>query len=264
MKVACIQGPLIAGSPQFMLAELDRAMAQSAGARLMVAPELFLTGYNVPPETIARLAEPADGPSAQLACALAARHQMGLVYGYPERATDGSLYNSALVIGPDGQVLANYRKIHLFGAVENAVFARGHDPVVLAEFDGLRTGFLICYDVEFPEMVRGLALAGADLIVVPTAQMRPYEFVPRVMLPARAYENQVFVMYVNRCGQEGDLVYTGESCIVAPDGSFLARAGDGEEILSARLDVTLLANSRARNTYLRDRQPAFYNKVVAP
>jgi predicted amidohydrolase len=108
-------------------------------------------------------------------------------------------------------------------------------------------------------MVRGLALRGADLVAVPTALMQPYGFVARVLAPARAYESQVYLAYANRCGHEGSLDYVGESCILAPDGTALARAGTGAEMITATLDPVRLAASRATYTYLKDRMPTHYD-----
>ena len=121
---------------------------------------------------------------------------------------------------------------------------------------------LICYDVEFPENVRHLALLGADLVAVPTALMRPFDVVANILVPARAYENQVFVAYVDRCGHEGDFEYCGLSCVVGPDGVDLARAGRGEELILADIDKAVLLRSRQVNTHMRDRRPALYHKLT--
>jgi predicted amidohydrolase len=207
------------------------------------------------------LAEPVDGPSAQAAAAIARANGVALLYGYPERGDDGRLYNAALLISREGEKLANFRKLHLFGAMENAVFTAGEDACVTAQIDSVKIGILICYDVEFPETVRGLALRDVDLVAVPTALMRPYEFVPRMLIPTRAYENSVCVAYANHCGSEGDLVYPGESCIVGPDGADLARAGDGESLISATLDAAMFVKARAFNTFLGDRRPALYGAL---
>ena len=107
-------------------------------------------------------------------------------------------------------------------------------------------------------MVRLLALAGADLVAVPTALMDPFEVVARTLVPARAVENQVFLAYANRCGQEGDLRYCGQSCVVGPDGADLVRAGRGEELVFADLDLDRLRAARALSPYLRDRRPELY------
>ncbi len=266
MHAALFQGPARPGSVTDNLAVMAQAarLAAAQGAGLLVLPELFLTGYNIGAAALQAAGEAKDGPSAHEAASIARGSGLALLYGYPERGADGQLYNSALLVGPDGATLANYRKTHLFGDMERAVFTPGHEPFVLAELGGLRVGILICYDVEFPEMVRGLALRGADLVAVPTALMRPYDFVPQVMVRSRAFENQVFLIYANRCGEEGALTYVGESCIVAPDGVVLARADAGEALLVAELDAAAMRQSRVLNTYLRDRQPQHYDGAETP
>lgn len=260
MKVAVSQGSTtpadIAGNLERM-AEIAREAA-AAGARLLILPEMFLTGYNIGPDAVRRLAEPVDGPSAERAAAIARDAGIALLYGYPERGPDGQVFNAAVLIDRDGRTLANHRKTHLFGDIDRSAFDRGEGPPTIAGLDGLRLGILICYDVEFPENVRLLALAGADFVAVPTALMQPYEFIARSLVPTRAYENQVFLAYANRCGTERDLDYYGLSCIVGPDGVDLARAGTDEALIVAHLDPALLRSSRSINTYLRDRRPELY------
>ena len=263
MKISVFQGPMAAGSVADRLGVMERAAVAADGAGLLIFPELFLTGYNIGADTVRRLAEAADGPSARQAGAIARRHGSALLYGYPERVGE-AVYNSALLIGKDGVALANFRKVHLWGEIDKSVFSAGDEPAVVAEIDGVWIGILICYDVEFPEAVRGLALRGADLIAVPTAQMQPFEFVARSLIPPRAYENSVFVAYANHCGVEGALVYTGESCIAGPDGSVLARAGLGEALISAELDAGMLESARSANSFLADRRPALYGGLVTP
>ncbi len=187
---------------------------------------------------------------------------IAILYGYPERDHD-SVYNAAQLIDRDGRRLANHRKTHLFGDIDRSAFEAGAGPPTLAELDGLRLGIVICYDVEFPENVRMLALGGADFVAVPTALMQPYTFIARSLVAARAYENQVFLAYANRCGRERELDYLALSCIIAPDGSELARAGNGEELIVAELDTALQTESRSINTYLRDRRPELYGSLVA-
>ncbi len=257
MRLSLFQGPLTPASVVETLDVLEKVSTR-ASADLLICPELFLTGYNIGADRLRALAEPVDGPSVQTASAIARAAGVALLYGYPERGSDGRIYNSAVLIGKTGERLANFRKLHLYGAMENEVFTAGEDAAVMAEIDGVKLGILICYDVEFPETVRGLALRGADLVAVPTALMRPYEFVPRMLIPTRAYENSVCVAYANRCGVEGDLVYPGESCIVGPDGHVLARADESETLIGATLDAEMFAKARVFNSFLRDRRPALY------
>ena len=108
--------------------------------------------------------------------------------------------------------------------------------------------------------MRATALAGADLIVVPTAQMQPFEFVADTVIPARAWENQVYLAYANHIGDEGTLRYVGRSAIYAPDGSAPAgvASADAPELLVAQINPTTIAQARAANPYLADRRPALY------
>ena len=239
--------------PDARLARLEAAAAGAAarGARLLVAPEVFLSGYAVDDATLAARAESADGPAAARAGAIAAAHGIALVYGYPERA-DGAIYNAARCIGPDGTALANHRKITLSGAGERARYRRGGGPLTLFTVDGHTVAVLICYDAEFPELVRAAALAGATLVLVPTALVERHPFVARHMMPTRAFENGLYLAYANYAGRERGCVYLGESCIAGPDGAAIARAGGGEELLEGTADPGALRSARDTLPYLDD------------
>jgi predicted amidohydrolase len=265
MRIAIYQGPGEAGSVTRNLDLLEgRAKeASGRGARLLIGPEMFLSGYNIGSEQAPRLAEPADGPAFAAAAAIARDNDIALLLGYPERGERGAIYNAVRLIDRTGRSRANYRKCHLFGALDRGMFRAGSGLSEVIELDGVRVGLLICYDLEFPESVRLLALAGADLVAVPTALMDPFEAVARILVPARALENQVFLAYANRCGREGDLRYCGQSCVVGPDGADLARAGRGEELILADLDLARLAASRRANSYLADRRPELYGRLAA-
>jgi 5-aminopentanamidase len=262
MRTALLQSSGRPGSVVENLKVLDEAAgrAAAAGAGLLVAPEMFLTGYAIG-DDIARLAEPADGESADAVAELCTRHGLAIASGDPERRGE-AVYNSAQLISADGTRLAGYRKTHLFGCFERDHFTPGEQPVVQAELGGLTVGLMICYDVEFPENVRAHALAGTDLLVVPTAQMHPFQFIAESMIPVRAFENQMYVAYVNRVGREGDFEFVGLSALAGPDGVARARAGRGEELVFADADPALLAASREANPYLEDRRPGLYGSLV--
>ncbi|MFE0494003.1 carbon-nitrogen hydrolase family protein [Streptomyces albidoflavus] len=256
LRTALLQS---APAPADALDRLDEAARRAAvdGARLLVTSELYLTGYT-PEAGFDALAEPADGPSARAVSALAALHGLAVVHGYAERGADGRLHNSAALTGPDGTPLAHYRKTHLYGDHEHRWFTPGDRPVVQARLDGLTLGLLVCYDVEFPETVRAHALAGTDLLCVPTALAEPFTVVPDTLVPARAVESQLYVAYANRTGTEGPYTFAGRSCLAAPDGTVPVRGGRDEELLLADADPALLAASRADSPYLRDRRPELY------
>ena len=249
--VQCVPGPLdVAGNLQ----RLNQAaqQARAGGADVLVCPEMFVTGYNIGAAAVAQLAQPADGAYAQAVAEIAQRHGLAIVYGYPERTQDGAIFNAAQWVNADGQRALNYRKTHLFGALDKNQFAAGDLSTALVDIKGWRVGLLICYDVEFPENTRHLALAGADLIVVPTANMADFDFVATTLVPVRAYENQVYLAYANYTGPEGDLHYGGLSTVAAPDGAVLAQAGRHETLVFATLDPERLATARRQHTHLID------------
>ncbi|MGW5863637.1 carbon-nitrogen hydrolase family protein [Streptomyces sp. NPDC055239] len=262
MRTALLQSSGRPGSVAANLKALDESAARAAdaGAGLLVAPELYLTGYAIG-DDVPRLAEAADGASAAAIAESAVRHGVAIAYGYPER--DGEqVFNSVQLIGPDGGRLANYRKTHLFGCFERESFTPGEQAVVQAELGGLRIGLMICYDVEFPENVRAHALAGTDLLLVPTAQMHPFQFVAESVVPVRAFENQMYVAYVNRVGKEGEFEFVGLSTLAGPDGVARTRAGREEQMVFADADPAFLAASREANPYLDDRRPGLYSSLT--
>jgi 5-aminopentanamidase len=237
--------------------------AARAGAGLLLCPEMTLTGYAIGRARTHALATARGDALAAEVAAIAASAGIAIVYGYPER--DGTrVYNAARLVDRDGIARLDYRKTHLFGDAERATFSAGAtigDTAVVADW---RVALLICYDVEFPEAVRLCALAGAEVVLVPTALMQPYASLPAVLIPARAYENQCYVAYANYCGREGDLVYCGNSVIAAPDGRCLARAAAHEALLYADFDRDALHASRRLNTYFSDRRPPLYAGLCAP
>ncbi|WP_185031090.1 carbon-nitrogen hydrolase family protein [Streptomyces candidus] len=269
LRIALLQSSGRPGSVAANLKVLDEAAgrAAAAGAALLVCSEMFLTGYAIG-EDVRRLAESADGDAADAVADIAARHGLAIVYGYPERDGAGGerVFNSAQLIDSSGTRLANYRKTHLFGGFEQDHFTPGEQSVVQADLGGLRVGLMICYDVEFPENVRAHALAGTDLLLVPTAQMHPFQFVAESLVPVRAFENQMYVAYVNRTGPEGEgaeaFDFVGLSCLASPDGATRLRAGRGEELVVGEVDPELLRSSRETNPYLRDRRPGLYASLV--
>ncbi len=243
MRVAISQS---SGKLQDVAANLDTmrrmtAAAAELGAQLVIFPELFLTGYDIG-DAAFELAEPVDGESAKRVSTMARENRVAILYGYPEHA-DGDTFNAALLIDRNGTSLGNYRKAHLWGEFEKRVFHPGSRHCHV-DLDGLKIGILICYDVEFPELVRAYAISGVDLVAVPTALMKPYDIVTRALVPTRAFENRVYLAYANRCGSEHEVHYCGQSCIVAPDGRDLARAGELEEMIVADVDPDLRTSFR--------------------
>jgi 5-aminopentanamidase len=242
--------------------EQTARQARAGGAALLLCPECWLAGYNIGRQA-AQLAESADGASARRIAAIARANDLAIVYGYAERdASD--IFNSVQVIGPAGTALAHYRKTHLFGPDERASYRPGPGFVPPFTFAGLRIGLLICYDVEYPESVRSLALMGADLVLVPTALTDEYSQVPALIVPTRSLESQVFIAYCNRTGRENGMPFLGRSCITAPDGYPLAAAQADDALLFADIEPEVRTVTARVYPYREDRRPELYGLLSRP
>jgi predicted amidohydrolase len=234
--------------------------ASDVGAKLIIFPEMYTTGYMLPngPQDVMLLAESHDGPSYQQISSWAKEFSIAVIYGYCERATRGEdmealYYNSAQFIDKDGSSRANFRKLHLWPEVDSKIFNAGSElPIV--NYEGVNIAMMICYDVEFPEIVRKATLKGANLVAVPTAVEAVKEL---VLIRARALENHIFVAYVNRCGKECDTSFYGKSSIVSPSGEPLVSTGNNECLMLANINIDLC--SPKKFSYLKDRRPELYN-----
>lgn len=253
------------------LALVDTAAAstRASGADLLVTPELFACGYApalLRPHLSAELTLRISEGMADIS----RRHGLGVVYSLPMRG-DGGWHIGAVLLDRSGEELLRYRKVHLFGEEERSTFAASSAPPNAVEFDGLRLGMLICYDAEFPESVRALADAGADVVLIPTALGVGFESVPEVLLRARALENQVGVVYSNQIGRVpteggGSLRMGGRSIIIGPDGRVLAKAGAADQelkVITAGFSRAQIARARSTVSYGEDRRSELYASWVA-
>lgn len=240
--------------------------AAAAGAEFVALPEKWnlLAGG----EELADGAEPLDGPSLSAARSWASEHGIHLLAGsVSERGEEGQkASNTSVLIGPDGEDLAIYRKIHMFDVDAGGVSYReseferpGNEPVT-AQVGGVVAGLTVCYDLRFPELFRILALRGARLIAVPSAfTLATGRDHWEVLLRARAIENQLFVIAANQVGQAPPHFSSfGRSMIVDPWGVVLATAADEECVVSADLDLAAQERIRESLPSLANRQPLAY------
>lgn len=248
MRAGIFQGACAGLTPQERIERLSGAIKGKA-LDLVVCPELFASGYNVG-EVLHDLAEPCGGPIAAGMGEIARAHGTAIVYGYPERDGD-AVYNAAAVIDATGELVANHRKTLLPPGFEPDTFAPG-DTMTHFSLGDVRCCLLICYEAEYPEAVRAAAEAGAQVVIAPTALVEQWQSVAMQLMPTRAFENGVWLLYANHAGVENGAHYLGASCIAAPDGSDAARAGRDEELIVADLDMERVAQMQARLPYLRD------------
>jgi 5-aminopentanamidase len=243
MKVLINQSTPAFGDVATNLATIERhcVTAQSLKIDVVVFPELFLSGYNIG-DQVAALAEKSNGPSVCRLQEIAIRNRVAIITGFAEKQ-GMELYNSAIAIAADGEIVGRHQKVFLFGEKEKRTYRAGIEFPVF-ELAGRNCGLAICYDIEFPEVARDLKKRGAEIIFVPTANMEPYFEVPTTLVRARALENGVAIVYANICGMEGEQRYTGLSGVVLPDGKDLARAGRDDCILICDLGPGLIRNKQ--------------------
>jgi predicted amidohydrolase len=225
----------------------EQLVAQAAawGSDLVVLPELWT--YLGPKKRHAEVAEAIPGETTELLGRLAARYGFWLVGGSFLEAVEGQerFHNTSVVVNPDGELVARYRKLHLFDVEvdgttyqESATMAPGEE-VVVASVAGVPVGLSVCYDLRFPELYRRLVAWGARLVTVPAAfTMETGKDHWEVLLRARAIENHVYVLAPAQCGTHPPgLACYGNSMIVDPWGTVLARAGYREGVIVADIDL---------------------------
>ncbi len=255
MKLALYQGPSPKGNVEEAFTRIaDKLSAASAaGSGMLVFPELFLPGYNQP-ALHHSMAQPQGGPWEQRLSELAREAGCGITVGWAEREGE-TVYNAASTHDANGVKLAHYRKIQLFGEMENRVFAPG-DSYTMFDFNGRKTALMICYDIEFAQHCWAMKQLGAELVLVPTANPVPFTHVSDVIVPARALENELTIAYANLCGPEGDLHYCGASVISGPDARPLAKAGTDETLLIADLSAVEAIDPALLSTQHKDYRKA--------
>lgn len=228
---------------------------EQSGSDLVVLPELWTVGAFAY-EQFETEAEPLDGPTYEAMAAAARDAGVWLHAGsFVERAGDGSLYNTALVLSPAGELAATYRKIHRFGFDQGeAVLMSAGESLTTVALPEQTLGLATCYDLRFPELFRGLVDAGATTLVVsagwPARRRGHWTLLNR----ARAVEDQSYVLACGTAGTNGGVEQAGHSLVVDPWGEVLAEAGPGEEILTVDLDPKKVAETREQFPALKDRR----------
>ncbi len=246
---------------------MERAAAQGVG--LIAFPECAVSGYALTPEEAMQMAEPIPGPSTQALTQSCSQHGLCAVVGLLEQDADGILFNSAALLGPAG-VIGVYRKTHLPCLGVDRYLACGDDLPGPFPFLDARLGLLICYDLRLPEPMRVLSLAGAQLVVVPTAWPSSARLYSEHLARTRAAENGVFLLAANHVGEERGSRYLGNSLIIGPDGEVLQQAGDQTEALLIA-DIDLARADHKERVFIpgeyelhlmADRRPDLYHRLV--
>ncbi len=247
--------------------------AVERGATFVVLPEYV--SFLGPKEQHQSIAESIPGPTTERFAAKARQHGIFLHGGsiHEESNTPGMFYNTSVVFDPSGEIIATYRKIHLFDidltgnvtANESSTILPG-DDIVTADVDGHTVGLSICYDLRFPELYRQLALEGAEILLVPAAfTMFTGKDHWHVLLRARAIENQTYVLAPGQYGshEPNNSQCYGHSIIIDPWGTVIAESSDSEGVVVADLDFDYLRKIRKQLPSLANRRPSAYRERVA-
>ncbi|MER3418413.1 MAG: hypothetical protein C4343_04780 [Chloroflexota bacterium] len=261
-RVAVAQTAPRLGDVEANLAEAEEWIAGLAGrADLVVFPELFTTGYNRDVLDHAALAEPLpDGPSAMRLGAAAASAGIAVAGTILERA-GSTIFDTAVVFDRQGRLVARYRKSHLHPE-ERPIFGQGDELLVVSLAPDLRLGLAICFEHAFPEIFAELALAGANVIAIPSAVPEGFAYLLELRTRARAQDNQVFVAASNLSGDDGRTRWCGRSVIVDPRGEVLAAAGaSGPALIIAELDLGLITREREQEPLFGHRRPELYRRL---
>lgn len=269
MKVGCAQFRHEGDREASLEKAIDwMAQARGRGADLIVFPELALDFFFPQVRADERYfdwAEPIPGPTTERFQAAAAEHQLVTVTNVFERAAPGRYYDASPVIDADGTLLGASRMLHIAeepGYNEKYYYWPGDTGWPVYETRVGRLGVAICYDRHYPEHFRALALAGAEIVVVPTATSmseQAFREVWEIEIQASAVANQIFVAVANRAGIDGELRFFGESFVAAPDGRIVAKAGeDEEELLVVEIDLEEIERVRRHVPFLRDLRYELY------
>jgi predicted amidohydrolase len=263
MKLALISArPTIADRTKNI--QIMEKYIKKTKADMYVFGEYFLTGDRCKDE-FRDLAEPLNGPSIKRLQTIAKTKHCYLVFGMPckDDTVDGLIYNASVLLHPNGTINA-YKKWFLPNAgpfEEKIFFDQGEElPVFSTTFGTI--GLLICYDLNFPELSKALALQGADLLICISASPSVTRQYFETLLPARALENTVFLAYCNLAGNQEDLVYWGGSQVYDPLGNLLRKAPYFKEsMITCEIHFKLLEQARARRPVLRDIRPEIYQDL---
>jgi predicted amidohydrolase len=256
-QIACALGD-VAANLRKMREFSERA--KNEGAELIVFPEASDTGYSMP--VIRDLAKPWNEGAVPAFQEMAKELSLTIVAGVSERNGD-VVYNSQVFIDPRGELVASYRKTHLFVLPpndESTCYTRG-DKFVSVPADGFNFGLSICYDLRFPEVARALALEhDANVLLVSSAWPLPRVAHLRALAIARAIENQSYLVLANRTGVDAGVICCGTSAIIDPSGVLLASAsGDREELLTADISAETIAEVREKIPVFTHRRADLYD-----
>jgi predicted amidohydrolase len=260
VRISLLQTDVVAGDPEAnreRMGEWIRKTVQKERPDVVVLPEMWNMGF-----LFSRLEKAADrGELPRWLSRVAAEHGIYLVAGSIAEEEAGGFYNASYMFDPDGRQIGHYRKIHLFRLLKEERYLKSGDQRCLFRIGDVTAGTIICYDLRFPELVRTLVLDGAQILFVPAGWPRPRIRHWRILNQARAVENQMFVVAVNRVGDEEGTLYGGHSMVVDPWGEILVEGAGEETVLTVEIDPSAALHVRKTIPVFEDRRPEMYGRV---
>ncbi|HEX5179317.1 MAG TPA: carbon-nitrogen family hydrolase [Gemmatimonadaceae bacterium] len=258
LRVAVVQSDVRLGH---IRANVDCTAAQvraasSVGAELVLLPELWSTGYDL--EHASALSHENRASVLPEIARLAQHHRLFIAGSLLLSDELGRVRNTLTVHGPDGSLIAEYAKVHLFGLMDEPHYLSAGDASVTFALPQCTAGAAICYDLRFPELFRLYALEGAHLVILPAEWPAVRVEHWRTLVRARAIENQLFIIACNRAGTSGSTEFAGHSMIVDPLGQPIVEGGEKEDLLFATLDFSRVTHARAQMDLLGDRRSDVY------
>lgn len=258
MKIAVLQMDVRLGN---VTANREKAAAMiqeglNQGAELFVLPEMWTTGYQL--EQIEQLAEASDGSTIKMLQKLAQENNIEIITGSIAESRNRKIYNTAYAINKQGQVIAQYSKIHLIGLMAEEQYISPGDKKCSFELSIGKAGLIICYDIRFTELPRALALEGCTTLFIPAQWPEVRGDHWRILNLARAIENQQFVISANSVNGRGRGKMYGHSMIINPWGEIIAEGSDQEELIIADVDFSQSTDIRKRLPVFTDRRPQLY------
>ena len=245
MKISIAQFKSELGAVEENFRTAARLIEAARNSDVILLPELWSTGYY--PTPVENFADKDGERTKEFLCAASEKFSVNIIGGSVIVDSGGEIFNRCMVANRRGEIVASYDKTHLFSfANEGDVFSAG-DKISVVELDGVKCGLAICYDLRFPEFIRKIALAGAEIIFIPAAWSLKRLTPRQVFTKARAIENQIFVVFANS---------SGKSEIVNPLGEVVAIAERGDEILSAEINLREREEVIATMNLLGDRNLA--------
>ncbi|HVN54227.1 MAG TPA: carbon-nitrogen family hydrolase [Anaerolineaceae bacterium] len=257
LKIALGQIDILLGAVGQNFRKIQDFSAQAAAdsCQMVLFPELWSTGYDLANHR--RLSDPMGAGIFERVSQLAREYQIW-IGGSMLEEKDGQSFNTFSLYSDQGELAAAYRKIHLFRLMDEHLWLAPGDQLVTAQSPWGLAGMAICYDLRFPEMFRKYATEGVKLVFIPAEwpSVRIQHW--QTLLRARAIENQMFVVAVNRVGQEGNDQFNGHSLVVSPWGEILLDGGEAESLLTCEIDLAAVDEARRRIPILTDRRPDIY------